>query len=257
MENSSKLVDNTGKFTGNYFQWLKVQLTGWDTLPWALFGFALGMQGMSFALNPITWISVVSLIATLFGSLCTCAMMAAGIDSITGKRVTSRAINGVLGAVSVIGFVIVNATMGHWWSVLDQLVFFVLIDVELMFTWRTWGRGKNTEIKKLSNKGYGYATLAILVAWLALYFVGVQLGDQQPIFDSLVLAIGAVASWLCFRRYSLTYKLWLLADVAQIALFVATMVQTGVTGASMALALNYVFYLLTAIGGLINWKPTK
>ena len=126
----NNLVDSNDRFVGSYWQWLKVQLSGWDTLPWSLFGFAVGIQGMSFALNPITWTSVVSFIATLFGSLCTVAMCAKGYDPITGKRVTSRSINGLLGAVSVVGFVIVNASMGHWFSVIDQLIFFFLIDVE-------------------------------------------------------------------------------------------------------------------------------
>ena len=101
----NNLVDSNDRFVGSYWQWLKVQLSGWDALNWALFGFAVGIQGMSFALNQITWTSVVSFIATLFGSLCTVAMCAKGYDPITGKRVTSRSINGLLGAISVVGFV--------------------------------------------------------------------------------------------------------------------------------------------------------
>lgn len=253
----SKLVDSNDKFVGSYWQWIKVQLQGWDTLPWALFAFAVGIQGMSFALNPITWVSMVSLIATIFGSLCTCAMCAKGNDPITGKPVVSRSINGLLGAISVVGFIIVNASQGHYFSIIDQLVFFSLIDVELMFTWRTWGRGDNSQVKKLTNKGYAYTFVAMAIAWVVLYFVGIAVHDQQPIFDSLVLAMGAVASWLCFRRYSFTYKIWLASDVAQIALFVATIVQAGFSQSAFAMALNYAFYLLTALVGLKNWKPTN
>lgn len=245
---------NNAKFQGNYFQWIKEELSGWDTFPWALFGFGAGLQVMSFALNPINWISVVTLIGTLFGMLCTVAMCAGGY--VNGKRVVSRSINGLLGAVSVFAFIITNLSMGHYFSVIDQLVFFFLIDVELMVTWRTWGRGKNQQIKKLSGKGYLLASIAMVIAWIALYFVGIQLNDQQPLLDSLVLAMGAVASWLCFKRYSLTYKIWLLSDLVQISLFVATIVQAGFTQASLAMILNYGFYFATAIVGLINWKPT-
>lgn len=245
---------NNNKFQGNYFQWIKEELSGWDTFPWALFGFGAGLQVMSFALNPISWISVVTLIGTMFGMLCTVAMCAGGY--INGKRVISRSINGLLGSISVIAFIITNLSMGHYFSVIDQLVFFFLIDVELMVTWRTWGRGKNQEIKKLSNKGYLLAGISMIAAWVVLYFIGIQLGDQQPLFDSLVLAMGAVASWLCFKRYSLTYKIWLLSDLVQISLFVATIVQAGFTQASLAMILNYGFYFTTAIVGLINWKPT-
>lgn len=259
MDNVTKqqqLVVN-GRFTGSYWRWFKSQLSGWDRMPWIMFAFILGVQLTNFALNPINWLSIVALFATIAGELCTVAMCAKGTDPITGQQMTSRSINGLFGAISVVGFIIVNASQGHYFSIIDQLVFFFLIDVELMFTWRTWGRGKDAGIKKLTNKGYVYAILAMLVAWGALYFVGIALHDQQPIFDSLVLAMGAVASWLCFRRYSFTYKIWLASDVAQIALFVATIVQTGFTGASLAMVLNFAFYFATAIVGVINWKPTK
>ena len=69
--------------------------------------------------------------------------------------------------------------------------------------------------------------------------------------------MGAIASWLCFKRYSLTYKIWLLSDLVQISLFVATIVQAGFSQASLAMILNYGFYFATAIVGLINWEPTK
>lgn len=255
--NKQELLSKDGqKFTGNYFQWLKYQFAGWDRWPWFLFGIAVGLQSMNLALNQITWISVVSWIATIFGSLCTVAMCAGGVDELTGKRVTSRAVNGLLGAISVVGFIIVNASMNHYFSIVDQLIFFCLIDVELMFTWSTWGRGKNAEIKKLSNKGYVYTVIAMAIAWGVLYYVGLLLNDQQPVWDSLVLAMGAVASWLCFRRYSLTYKIWLCSDVAQVLLFVTTVMQQGWSAQGLAMAMNYAFYFGTAIVGLINWKPT-
>jgi len=245
---------NSQKFQGNYFQWLKDELSGWDTLPWALFGFGAGLQTMSFALHPISWISIVTLIGTLFGMLCTVAMCAGGYRN--GKRVISRPINGVLGAISVVAFIVVAVYLKHYFSIIDQLIFFSLIDVELMATWRSWGRGNDAPIKKLSKNGYAYAIIAMLNAWGLLYFIGIHIGDQQPLFDSLVLAMGAIASWLCFRRYSFTYKIWVLSDVVQIALFVATIVQAGYTPAALGMALNYGFYFATAVIGLINWKPT-
>lgn len=244
-------------FTGNYFQWLKYQFMGWDRWPWFLFGVALGLQSMNYVLNKITWITTVSWISTIFGSLCTCAMMAKAIDPLTGKVVTSRAVNGLLGAISVVGFIIVNLSMRHYFSVVDQLTFFCLIDAELLGQWRTWGRGKKSSIKKLTNKGYAYAGIAMLIAWAVLYGIAGFLKDQQPIWDSLVLAMGAVASWLCFKRYSLTYKIWVCSDLVQICLFVATIMQQGFSGQALAMALNYAFYLATAIVGTINWKPTQ
>ena len=81
---------NNNKFQGNYFQWIKEELSGWDTFPWALFGFGAGLQVMSFALNPINWISVVTLIGTMFGMLCTVAMCAGGYRDWETDRKSTR-----------------------------------------------------------------------------------------------------------------------------------------------------------------------
>ena len=253
-------VVKTERFEGSYFQWIKEELTGWDRLPWVLYIFGVAIQSVNFALNPITWQAAVAFVGSLFGMLCTVAMCAGGYRTLSDGRkvrVTSHSINGLLGAISVVAFIIVNFTFGHYWSIFDQLVFLSFIDIPLMMTWRTWGRGSDGAIKQLSTKGYIFAGLAVLVGWGVFYFVGGFLGDQQLFWDSLTLAFGAVASWLCFRRYSLTYKIWILTNLINIALFVETGLKLGFGQGSLAMILNYSFYILTCLVGLHNWKPTK
>lgn len=247
--------EQTDKFEGTYWQWIMNELHGWDRFPWFLFGLGAGFQLAVLLLKPITWISVVSFIACFFGLWCTVAMGAGGVNE-AGERVSSHAINGLFGTISVVGYIIVNVQAGHWWSILDQLIFFFLIDLELMLTWRTWGRGKQNVIKKLSNKNKLLSVVAILVLWGILYEVGLFLHDTSPVFDSLELAIGATASFLCFRRYTETYSYWLLSDIINVALWTHTL-QQGISPASLSMLAMTVFYLATAIMGKLNWKPTK
>ena len=246
---------NEDKFTGNYFQWIWSELQGWDRVPWLLFGLGAGFQLAVLVLKPINWITVISFIACFFGMWCTVAMGAGGVND-RGERVSSHAINGLFGTISVVGYIIVNLQAGHWWSILDQLIFFFLIDLELMLTWRTWGRGKQNVIKKLSNKNKVLSVVAILILWGILYEVGLLLHDTSPVFDSLELAIGATASFLCFRRYTETYSYWLLSDIINIALWTHTL-QQGISSASLSMLAMTVFYLATAIMGKFNWRPTK
>ena len=130
-----------------------------------------------------------------------------------------------------------------------------MIDLGLMVNWRTWGQGKNNVIKTLTKRGWLYVILAIIIAWIVLYFVGVELHDTNPVWDALTLAIGGTASWLCFRRYSQTFTLWICSDVVNVILWFTTISQ-GISSASIAMFAMTIMYFVTAIMGKFNWKPT-
>lgn len=243
-----------GRFIGSYLQWLKRELSGWDRLPWMIFGLGIGFQFALWLMKPITWLSTLTFIGIFFGFWCTVAMAAGGYNY-AGERVATHSINGLLGAISVVAYIIVNFQAGHWWSILDQLCFFFLIDLELMVTWRTWGQGKNNVIKGLTKRGWIYVIATIIIAWIVLYYVGLVLKDTNPVWDSLELAIGATASWLCFRRYSTTFTLWLASDIINIILWFTT-VNQGISDASVAMLAMTIMYFIIAIIGKFNWKPT-
>jgi len=255
--NGSSLKESE-KFEGSYWQWLKEELTGWDAFPWILFGIGTGFQLALYLTNDINWVTTVTFVGVFFGQWCTVAMGAGGWRVVNGKRirVSSHAINGLLGSLSVIAYIIVNAQAHHWFSIIDQLCFFFLIDVELMVTWRTWGRGSDNVIKKLTPKGWVSVVIAILASWFVFYHVGLITGDNQPVVDALTLSIGATASWLCFRRYSTTYTLWLCSDAINILLW-ALALHDGYSQAALPMLVMQLFYLVTAIMGKMNWKPTK
>lgn len=253
-ENRADEDDVADRFTGTYWQWLKQEFTGWDRLPWFLFGTGVGFQLAILILKPVTWISVVSFVGVFFGMFCCVAMGAGGYNE-KGERVASHSVNGLLGSISVVAYIIVNAEAGHWWSIFDQLCFFFLIDLELLLTWRTWGRGKNNVIRKLNPKQKILSVVVILIVWAGLYQLGLVLHDSNPVWDALELAIGATASWLCFRRYTETYSYWLISDVINVILWMTTL-QQGISSASLSMLAMTVFYLATAIMGKMNWKPT-
>lgn len=247
---------NTTKFTGTYFQWIKHQLTGWDTFPWALWGFGIGFELALLLTNKITPLAIISFIGVFFGMWCTVAMSSGGTDA-NGNRVISHSINGLLGAISVIAYVYVNWTAGHWFSVLDQFAYFFLIDFGLMINWRTWGHGENGgKMNELSKKGWAIVTAIILIGWFAFYHLGVVLNDSNPIWDSLTFAIGATASWLCFKRYTSTYTLWICSNIVNLVLWF-TALQAGYSQSALVMLVMNVFYMATAIYGKFVWKVEK
>ena len=248
------------RFTGNYLQWLKDELTGIEPFAWALYGFGVGLNTMSYVSAPITWLSTVAYVAILFGFACTVAMAAKGWKRFVDKNymtkerlVVGRSINGLLGAVSVIGYIIVNLSAGHWWSVLDQLVFFFAIDLGLIINWRTWGRGKNATVKDPTIVQWLVIVLAILVSWGVLYPLGVLLHDSQPVVDALVLAVGGVASVLYVKRFTGTYYLWLFANLINLVLWFGAL-KDGLTPVALSMLVMTMLYLVSSIYGRINFN---
>ena len=177
-----------GKFNGNWFQWLWFELKQVFKSPamCAIWFFGVGFQLANLLANPINWVTILTFIATIVGLGCTCALC------------YGNSVNGFLGFVSVFGFCCVNIATGHWWSVLDQLIF--LFAIPLIFKWKTWCANFDNEVKMLTKKNCVVVTLSVLALWAILIPVGFLLKDTAPYIDALVLAIGAVASVLCVLK---------------------------------------------------------
>ena len=123
----------------NYFNWLLSEIKSLNTAGGVMLAFIVGVQLAFYLTAPRTTLSTITLVATLIGSACTCYMA------------LGKPINGLLGLISAIGFIYINWTAGHYASVLDQLVFVALIDLPLIFTWKTWGhKVENGEIGRAS-----------------------------------------------------------------------------------------------------------
>lgn len=234
-----------GKFNGNWFQWLWFELKQVFKSPamCAIWFFGVGFQLANLLAHPITWVTLLTFIATIVGLGCTCALC------------YGNSVNGFLGFVSVFGFCFVNIATGHWWSVLDQLIFLCAIDLPLMFKWKTWGANFDKEVKMLTKKNWVVVTLSVLALWAILIPVGFLLKDTAPFVDALVLAIGAVASVLCVLKYTNSFSLWLLEDIINIILWISTAIHLGINGATIAMLVSTIMYLVTAIyGRFIGWK---
>lgn len=228
-----------GKFNGNWFQWIKFELKEVFNSKAALgiWLFGVGFQTATMLANPINWVSIMTLLATVLGLLCTVAMM------------TGNSINGLLGALSVLGFCIVNGAAGHWWSILDQLVFLFLIDLPLMIKWKTWGADFEKKARTLNKKGWVYAIIGLVAFWAILYPIGIALHDTAPFIDAGVLAIGGIASLLCSLHYNNTYTLWIVSNVINIVLWIQTAMTQGISGTTIAMLVSTIMYMCTAIYG--------
>ena len=220
----------------NYTKWLFEEIKSLNAVGASMLAFIVGVQLALFLVNPITALSVITLLASFIGSSCTVYMM------------IGKPINGLLGLISALGFIYVNWTAGHFASVFDQLVFIALIDVPLILTWKNWGHRIANGVKRLSSTGW-FITVAVLVAaWYPMTALYTQLGDTNPVWDSLTLIIGATASLYVFLGYGDSYTLWLAADAVNIVLWF-TALSAGYSASSLPMLLTMAFYLMTALYG--------
>ena len=224
------------RFEGNYFQWLRSELQGWSTTIWSIFWFGVSFQLALFLMGEINTLTIITFCATLFGLLCVCAMA------------EGKTINGVLGLISAAGFIFVNWSAGHYASVLDQTIFALLIDIPLMMTWKTWGQNFDAKVRRLSGKGWVLVLAIIAFAWFGLFGAYTALGDTNPLWDSLVLSIGATASVMVVLHYNNTYTLWLAEDVVNIGLWL-TALQGGYSQASLPMLVVTLIYFASALYG--------
>lgn len=220
----------------DYFKWLIEEIKSINVAGGVMLSFIIGVQLAFYLSSPITLLSTITLIATLVGSACTVYMM------------IGKPINGLLGLISAIGFIYINWSAGHYASVLDQLVFILLIDLPLILTWRNWGDRVKNGVKFLTNRGWftTFTTMAIL--WAPMAWVYTQLNDTNPIWDAIVLIIGATASLLVFKGYGDSYSLWLLSDAVTIILWF-TAFMDGYSASALPMLLTMLFYLITALYG--------
>lgn len=220
----------------NYIKWLGQEIKSLNTAGAIMMAFMVGVQLALFMVAPITGLSVITLVATLVGSACTVYMM------------IGKPINGLLGLISAIGFIYVNWTAGHYASVLDQLVFVALIDIPLIITWKNWGHRIENGVKRLSLEGWAMTISLMIPAWLIAFIIYNNLNDMNPVWDSLVLVIGATASIYVFEGYGDSYSLWLASDVVNIVLWF-TALSAGYSDSSLPMLLTMAFYLMTALYG--------
>ena len=230
----------------NYFKWLIEEIKSINVAGGVMLSFIIGVQLAFYLSSPITLLSTITLVATLVGSACTIYMM------------IGKPINGLLGLISAFGFIYINWSAGHYASVLDQFVFIMLIDLPLILTWRNWGDRVKNGVKFLTNRGWFTTFASMAILWAPMVWVYTQLGDTNPVWDAIVLIIGATASLLVFKGYGDSYSLWLMSDAVTIILWF-TAFMDGYSASALPMLLTMLFYLVTALYGrfFAVWSKAK
>ncbi|WP_338379322.1 nicotinamide mononucleotide transporter, partial [Enterococcus faecium] len=131
----------------SYFQFLAHQLKGWPQQSYYLFFFSLGCQVMTLVNSPITWLSVITYIGTTLGVLCILSINAA------------KSVNGILGILSAICFIIVGSSAKNYLSIGEQIAYMITLDIPVLLR-KEWNNNMASKIRKFTGTSWFIAIIS-------------------------------------------------------------------------------------------------
>lgn len=220
----------------SYFKFLAHQLKGWPQQNYYLFFFSLGCQVMTLVSAPITWLTVITFIGTTLGVLCVLAINAA------------KSVNGFLGILSAICFIIVGFHAKNYLSIGEQIAYMITLDIPVLLS-ANWNINMASKIRHFTPRSWAVALVATAVVYLVSgYLIGHLTDDPRPWIDaisfSISFSISLTAGVICFLRFNNQYFWWLASGLAQMVLWFISYRQGS---ASLAMAVNSSIYLINDV----------
>ncbi|HAQ8429234.1 TPA: nicotinamide mononucleotide transporter, partial [Enterococcus faecium] len=213
----------------SYFQFLAHQLKGWPQQNYYLFFFSLGCQVMTLVNSPITWLSVITFIGTTLGVLCILSINAA------------KSVNGILGILSAICFIIVGFSAKNYLSIGEQIAYMITLDIPVLLS-KEWNHNMASKIRKFTGKSWFIAIISTFLVYLVSGFlIGRYTDDPRPWVDAIAFSISLTAGIISFLRYNNQYYWWLASGLAQMVLWYISFTHGS---ASLAMFVNSSVYLL-------------
>lgn len=131
----------------SYFQFLAHQLKRLAATKLLSFLFSLGCQVMTLVNSPITWLSVITFIGTTLGVLCILSINAA------------KSVNGILGILSAICFIIVGFSAKNYLSIGEQIAYMITLDIPVLLS-KEWNHNmaskSENSLEKLVYRNHQY-----------------------------------------------------------------------------------------------------
>ncbi|MGP4116147.1 nicotinamide riboside transporter PnuC [Levilactobacillus zymae] len=216
----------------HYFQFLAHQLKGWPQQNYYLFFFSLGCQVMTLVGQAITPLTILTFIGTTLGVLCVLAINAA------------KSVNGVLGVLSAICFIITGYAAKNYLSIFEQLAYVATLDIPVLIS-ANWNVNMAAKIRRFTGRSWVIALTSTVIIYLVSgWGIGTFTDDPRPWIDAISFAISLTAGVICFLRFNNQYIWWLASGVAQMVLWFISFRQGSAT---LAMFINSSIYLVNDI----------
>lgn len=220
-----KLERNTDIFK---VKWYVDQMRGWSFKTYMLLMLGIGIIIGTTIASPIDTIAIITMIAAVMGFTCTLAIT------------NARPINGALGLLSAVIYIIVSVHAKNYANVILQALYILLLDLPVLFL-PSWTKNAEKHIRGLNPVKWLFTLLFFIAALGLLYLMDTQIFiSPRPWIDATAGAIGITGSLLCMLRYREQYYFWTLQGVLAIILWGVTAFQGD---ANLTLFITYILYL--------------
>lgn len=213
--------------------WYVEQMQGWTASSYRLLLLGLGVIfGMTIA-GKINAISILTMLAGMLGFTCTL--------SITN----AKPLNGVLGIVSAVIYIIVAIDARNYNDVLLQSIYIVLLDLPVLLM-PSWAKDVDKKVRFLTEEGRGLRNWLLTALFFAVVLGLTYYSDThwfispRPWVDSIAATIGITGAMLTTLRFSDTYFFWFAQAIFSISLWAITATQGD---ANWVLFVTYILYL--------------
>lgn len=213
--------------------WYVEQMKGWTPASYGLLLLGLGIIfGMTVA-GEINVTTILTLFAGMLGFTCTL--------SITN----AKPLNGILGLVSAILYIIVAIQATHYGDVVLQAVYILILDLPVLLM-PSWAKDVDKKVRFLHEQGKGFLNWALTAVFFLAVFGLLYYSDthwfisHRPLTDSLAAAIGITGAILTTLRFSESYYFWTAQGIMSIILWGLSAFQ-GDT--NWVLFVTYILYL--------------
>ena len=156
----------------------------------------------------------------------------------------AKSVNGVLGILSALCFIIVGFNAKNYLSIGEQVAYMITLDIPVLLS-ANWNINMASKIRQFSARSWFVALAATAVVYLLSgYLIGHLTDDPRPWIDAISFSISLTAGVICFLRFNNQYFWWLASGIAQLVLWFISYRQGSAT---LAMAINSSIYLINDV----------
>ncbi|MEH7009573.1 nicotinamide riboside transporter PnuC [Neobacillus niacini] len=219
---------------GIFKDWTRFEI-GW------LFTFTLVNIYLFFAWSD----SLVGLISSITGMLCV-VLVAKG-----------KIANYYFGIVQTLTYAYIAYGYGLYGEVMLNALFYFPVQFIGIYMWKRnktehGVKGVDVTVKSLTNRGWLYTILSILILTIGYGFFLKYLGGNIVWTDSATNVLSIAAQILMLKRYTEQWILWISVNILSIFLWVTALVTQG--GNDISMLVMWSAFLVNSIYGYVNWR---
>lgn len=214
--------------------WYVDQMKGWSIRSYFLLILGIGLiTGMTLGGGKFTGITIATMFAGLLGYTCTL--------SITN----AKPLNGVLGLVSALIYIVVAIDAKNYNDVLLQSVYIITLDLPVLLM-PSWAKDVKSKVRYLHENGRGLRNWGLTVLFFVVVLAATYYSDThwfispRPWVDSIAATIGITGALLTTLRFSESYYCWTIQGIMSVTLWGLTAIQGD---ANWVLFATYLLYL--------------